>query len=144
MKFSPARRARDQSGQITVFVTVVMAGLVAIAGLVADGGTVMAAHQEAVSEAFSAARAAAQDLEVGTLRSNDTVLVDPAAAEATVASFITAEGHRATVSVNGDQVTVTVSFSQPMAILSAFGIGPAHVSGTATVTAYRSVAGAQQ
>jgi len=126
---------RDDSGQITVFVTVMASALVGVCGLVYDGGGVLAAHQEAINESFEAARSAAQALDVGALRSSGTVSVDPSAAAQAAQEYLASLGHTGTVAVNGDQVTVTVSFVHRLGILDAFGLGPVRVSGTSTVTA---------
>ena len=52
--------ARNDQGQVTVFVVGIFLALIAIAGLVFDGGNVVAAHRRADNEAQGAARAAAQ------------------------------------------------------------------------------------
>jgi len=96
---------------------------------------VLAAHQQAINESFEAARAGAQALDVGALRSSGTVSVDPAAADQAAQGYLSVLGHTGTVAVSGDQVTVTVNFVHPLGILDAFGLGPVTVAGTSTVTA---------
>jgi len=136
---------RIESGQISAFVVVIAVPLVAVAGLVVDGGAVLAAHQEAISTALEAARAGAQAVDVSVLRSNGTVVLDQSEARAEALSYLSAAGVQTeTVSVAGDDVTVTVTKRQPLAVLSAFGIGPVTVSGTATATAVQGVDGANQ
>ena len=49
--------------------------------------------------------------------------------------YLAAAGHSGTVTVNGNQVTVTVSITQPMQILSIGGIDHLTVTGTGTATA---------
>ena len=59
---SRAAARRDESGSVLVFVVGVFLALIVTAGLVFDGGTILAAHREADAEAEGAARAAAQQM----------------------------------------------------------------------------------
>ena len=61
--------------------------------------------------------------------------MDPAQATTDADNYLAAAGHTGTVEVNGDQVTVTVSITQPMQILSIAGINHLTVTGTGTATA---------
>ena len=62
----PVRTARvSDRGSVTAFVALLLVALVALAGLVVDGGAAMSAHQAAVDEAQQAARAGAGALSVG-------------------------------------------------------------------------------
>ena len=133
---------RDESGQLTAFVVVLVVPIVLVAGLVADGGGVLAAHQQAVTSAFEAARAGAEALDVNELRSTGTVVLDPVLARTDALNYLSAAGETGTVSVSGDQVTVTVSLRHPLAVLSAVGVGPVTVTGTSTATATQGVTGA--
>lgn len=138
------RGMRDESGQLSVFVTILTIPLIALAGLVFDGGSVLAAHQQALSEAFEAARAGAQALDANALRAGGAVEVDPVAARSAALGYLATLGRTGTVSVTGAQVTVRVSFTHPLAVLSALGVGPVNVSGTASVSAVRGITEAGQ
>ena len=132
---------RDESGQLSAFVVLLVVPLVAVAGLVADGGGVLAAHQAAVSDAFEAARAGAQAVDLSVLRSTGQVVLNQAQARTEALSYLSAAGESGTVSVSADAVTVTVTMRHSLAVLSALGLGPVAVSGTATATAVQGVKG---
>ena len=133
--------SHDQSGQLSAFLVVLVIPLVAVAGLVADGGGVLAAHQEAIATALEAARAGAQAVDLGVLRSSGAVVLDQSEARAEAWSYLPAAGQNGTVVVSESEVTVTVTLRHTLAVLSAFGIGPVTVSGTATATAVQGVEG---
>lgn len=130
---------RGESGQLSAFVVLLALPLVAVAGLVADGGGVLAAHQQAISTAFEAARAGAQAVDQSVLRSTGMVVLDEPEARAEALSYLAAAGQSGTVSVGAESVTVTVSMRHSLAVLSALGLGPVTVSGTATATPVQGV-----
>jgi len=134
-------RFNDQSGQLSAFLVVLVVPLVAMAGLVADGGGVLAAHQDAISTALEAARAGAQAVDLSVLRSSGAVVLDRSEARAEAWSYLSAAGQSGTVVVSGSEVTVTVTLRHNLAVLSAFGVGPVTVSGTATATAVQGLEG---
>ena len=142
MKDAFGRLWRDESGQLTVFVAGMAMTLVLVAGLLVDGGSVLSARQQAVNDAFEAARAGAESLDPGELRANGTVVVDPTAAVAAATAYLSSIGKHGTVTVNANAVTVTVTFSHPLAILSAVGVGPVPIRGSATATPVEGGAGA--
>ena len=55
----------DERGQVTAFVVVIIVALLAMAGLVIDGGSALAAKRRAINEADSAARAPVQSSSTG-------------------------------------------------------------------------------
>jgi len=134
-------RRRHEDGQVSAFVVALAVPLVAVAGLVADGGGVLAAHQEAVWTAFEAARAGAQAVDIDTLRSSGSVVLDQGMARTAALSYLSASGYEGTVAVQGASVTVTVSRRHSLAILSMLGIGPVTVVGTASATATQGISG---
>ena len=123
---------RSDSGQVTVFVVGITAALLLLAGLVVDGGDVLAARSMAMGNAQAAARAGAQAISLSAYRSSGQVLLDPAAAENAAAAYLRGVGETGTVSVSGDTVTVTVRLSQPLATLSVVGVPSVTVTGTGT------------
>jgi Flp pilus assembly protein TadG len=123
---------RDE-GSVTLFVVVVATALLAMAGLVVDGGYALAARQEAGTVAEQAARAGADALAPSSLRDNGPLRLDPAAAQRAAETYLATSGHAGQASVSGDSVTVTVQITRRTAILSAVGI--AHLSSTASATA---------
>jgi hypothetical protein len=128
-------RAKEEDGMVTAFVVIFTFALLLMAGLVLDGGLTLAAKVQAIDEAQAAARAGAQAIELSTYRSSGQIVLNPQEASAQAEQYLAAAGHTGTVAVNGDQVTVTVTISQPMQILDIAGINHLTVSGTGTATA---------
>jgi hypothetical protein len=104
-------------GSVTAFVAVVAVALVMVAGMAYDGGQVLAAHASARSDAATAARAGAQEIDLVVLRQTGESMLDPAAAEAAALAYLDEAGAAGTASVEGSTVTVTVTTVQPMHIL---------------------------
>ncbi|MGN6608531.1 MAG: hypothetical protein ACTHMS_16170 [Jatrophihabitans sp.] len=115
----------------------IMAGLIALAGLVLDGGDALAAHQHATDLAQQAARAAADALPQPGLRGALPGDVTPQASAATLAArrILDTADVTGTVDIAGDTVTVTVTVHQATQILSLVGIGDLTSTATATATA---------
>jgi Flp pilus assembly protein TadG len=129
MKASPF----DQRGSISAFVVLLLLALVALMGLVIDGGSAFSARQATADVAEQAARAGAGALSVGALRSG-SVQIDPAAAVAAAVAFAAATGHQATASVSGSVVTVQIRYRIPTEVLGIIGISSLPVSATASAT----------
>ena len=125
--------ARTDRGAVTAFVASFAVALLAVAGLVVDGGYMLAGQRAAFDEAEAAARAGAQAIDEDALRRGDDVAVQPELARQRVADYLARTGHAGTVDINGDTVTVHVTVTQKMAILGIVGVGPVtlHASGTA-------------
>jgi hypothetical protein len=130
---------RSERGSATAFVVVLTVALVAVAGLVFDGGLTLAAHRRAFNEAEAAARAGAQAIDLDALRAGRGVLVDRAEAERRVRDYLATSGHDAIVHVDGAVVHVHVRFQQPTTILSSLGVGPLTVDGEGRARAVRGV-----
>ncbi len=124
---------------MTLGVVLAMLALLAMAAFVLDGGYVLAARRRAIDEAASAARAGAQALAPSAYRSSSDVALDPDAAAAAAQEYLAAAGHRGTVGVDGDEVTVQLSFQQPMALLGIIGIDDVTVTGRGQARAVRGV-----
>ena len=107
----------DQRGTITVFVVVFMTALLAVAGLVIDGGNVLAARRQAANVAESAARAGAQAIDDNAVRSTGEVHLDPDAARRRAQQYLTTTGYDGTVTIDGDLVVVDVTIEQRLYIL---------------------------
>ena len=134
--------AADEYGQVTVLVAGVLVALIAMAGLVFDGGNIVAAHRQADDEASGAARAAVQELSPTDLFGTGTVVVDAARARAAAAAYLAPTGHDGVVDVQGDRVQVTVSFREPLQILGIVGIRSASIRGEGSAHAVRGVTAA--
>lgn len=136
----PGRDDEDR-GSITVFVVGVVVALIAVAGLVFDGGTIIAGHREADAEAQGAARAGAEAV-AGSERVSGAVTIDPSAAQQAAQLYLATYRHAGQVTVDGDSVTVTVSFTEPLQVLSIVGMSSKTVTGTSSATALTGITGA--
>jgi Flp pilus assembly protein TadG len=135
-------KGRDERGQVTVFVVGVVVALITVAGLVFDGGNILAAHRRADNEAEGAARAAAQEVSASSLLGAGSVTIDPNLVQAAVDTYLAPTGDHGIVSVEGDRVTVTVTFEQPLQILGVVGIFSSSIHGQGTAHAVRGVTAA--
>lgn len=113
------------------FIVLFTVTLLAVAGLVIDGGYALGAKREAMNEAEQAARAGADALNQGALR-DGTIQVDPGKAVTAAQNYLNSIGATGTVHVKGGEVTVTVSTQQKTAILSAVGVDSIPVKASAT------------
>jgi hypothetical protein len=105
------------------------------------GATPWPPVREAIDEADGAARAAAQALAISTR--GGTVSLDPRRAQAAVDAFLAPTGHAGQASVQGDAVTVTVSFSRRMLILGFGGLVSTRVTGRGTARAVPGIESAE-
>lgn len=135
-------RLRDEEGMVTAFVVIFTFALLLLAGLVIDGGLTLAARVQAIDEAQAAARAGAQAINLPLFRSTGQVVLDPAQARQAAESYLAATGHTGTVAINGNDVEVTVSITQPMRILGVGGIGSLSVTGHGNAIPEHGVTGA--
>ena len=101
---------RDERGQVTAFVVVFAATLLLFAGLVIDGGLVLAAQRRAVNQAEAAARAGAQAVDIPTYRASGEFVLDSIQAAANARAYLAVSSHEVVVSVDGDRVTVNVLY----------------------------------
>ena len=124
-----------ESGMVTAFVVIFTLALLLMAGLVLDGGLALATKVQAIDDAQAAARAGAQAIDIPTYRASGQITLDPAQAAADAERYLAAAGQVGTVSVNGKQVTVTVTITEPTQILSLAGINHLTETGTGTATA---------
>jgi len=141
-----ARRGIGDEGQVTAFVVIMVTAIIFIAGLVLDGGNVLAAKRQAGDEAESAARAGAQALDIDAARSAANAhRLDPDAAAQAVQDYVSRTGHRVVGApqVDCDTVTVTVAIDQPLYILGIGGLGTQTVLGTASARNERGVGAAE-
>lgn len=120
---------------VTAFVVIFTLALLAMAGLVLDGGLALAAKVQAIDDAQGAARAGAQAIDLSLYRATGEITLDPQAAVADAERYLASAGHTGAVAVAGNQVTVTVSLTQPTQILSVVGVERFTETGTGTATA---------
>ncbi len=130
-----SRARADESGMVTAFVVIFALALLAMAGLVLDGGLTLAAKVRAIDDAQAAARAGAQAIDIPLYRATGQITLDPQQAVADAEHYLAVSGNTGTVAVTGNQVTVTVRLTQPTQILSIVGVDTMGVSGTGSATA---------
>lgn len=124
-----------EDGVATVFVVVITAALLVMAGLVLDGGRALDGKSRAVEEAQEAARAGAQALDLDAFRTSGHGSLSPGKAMAAAQSYLAATGDAGTVSVNGAAVTVTVTRVEHTQILQIVGLSTLTSTASATATA---------
>jgi hypothetical protein len=129
------RIGERESGMVTAFVVIFTLVLLLMAGLVLDGGLTFAAQVQAIDDAQGAARAGAQAIDIPTYRATGQITLDPTEATADAQRYLASAGHSGSVTVNGNQLTVTVSLTQRTQILSLAGVDRLTVTGTGTATA---------
>lgn len=120
-----------EQGAVTVFVVLFTVALLAVAGLVIDGGYALGAKRQAMNHAEQAARAGADALDPAALRDGRTVVDGSRAADA-AQQYLALVGARGTVDVVGGEVTVTVTSRQDTTMLSAVGVTSIPISASAT------------
>lgn len=122
-----------------MFVVVFMVALAAVAGLVFDGGNVLAARQEAANVAASAARAGAQALDIAGARTSGGTPLDAAQAVDRAEAYLAQTGHTGTASVHGNEVLVEVTITQPLFLLGLAGRSAVTVHGRGAAHGLRAV-----
>lgn len=122
----------SERGSVTGFVVCMVVALVMCAGLVFDGGRLVAARIAAADAAENAARAGAQ--EVTAIRAGVWHL-DPGKAAARADQYLAALGVSGSVDASPEAVAVTVTATTSMTLLQLVGLGPRTVSVTRTAMA---------
>lgn len=124
------KRLKDQRGSVTLWTVIIVLGLMAVVGLVVDGGAQLRATQKADQLAREAARAAAQQLTPESLLGGKAVTIDQARARQAASSYIaSSDASLAGVSVTSSRVTVRTSVRFTPVLLSSFGVGSVTVQG---------------
>lgn len=116
-----ARDERDE-GMVSAFVVIFSLALVFVAGLVLDGGRMLAEHRHAGNLADSAARAGAQAISEERVRAGEPEVLDLEGAEAAACDFLAHAGEQCSAGgtsavAEGNQVTVTVHGSVDLLLL---------------------------
>jgi Flp pilus assembly protein TadG len=121
-----------ECGAISVYLAVLVPGLLLIIGLAVDGGAKVAATQRANAIADEAARAGGQALDISAALAGE-VRVDPAAAAAAAQDYLDRIDVQGAVTVvDGDTLQVITSITQPTTFLGLVGISTLTVEGSGT------------
>lgn len=132
-------RLRNEQGQVTAFVAILVVALLAAAGLVLDGGRLLAERRELRDLANGAARAGAQALSIDVLRGSAGSVIDPAAAEAAAGEYLAAAGETGEITVEGEVVRVVVRADVELLLLQVVGVDGREVTGTGEARLARGV-----
>ena len=136
-----ARCCSSEQGSVSVFIVGVATALLMVAGLVHDGGRIVAARQEAFAVADNAARAGAQAVDIDALRATGTARLDAPAAQAAADAYLDRVGHSGAVVVTDDRVEVVVSVTVETFLLRAVGLEAQTVVGTGEAGIVRGITG---
>ncbi len=117
------RRRRGESGQTIAFVVGITLALLLLIGLTVDGGRILSARERALDEAQEAARVGAQQLDQAALHVSGVTIINQTEATRAVQAYLRATGDTGSVSVQGEDVQVSVQHSLGMDILSLVGLG---------------------
>ncbi|HMR94398.1 MAG TPA: pilus assembly protein TadG-related protein [Microthrixaceae bacterium] len=131
--------AGGEQGTVTVFVVSMTTALLLVAGLVFDGGRMIAARREADAVAAAAARAGAQGLDEAGVRQTDGAPLNASDVVRRVERYLGRTNYSGVARVSGDTVTVEVHRTQTLAILSLAGIASSDITGTGSARAVRAV-----
>jgi uncharacterized membrane protein len=130
---------RDERGAVTAFVACFTVALIAVFGLVVDGGLILASRRQAFNAADAAARVGAQAVDESALRSGQPLALDAADARRRANEYLTAAGLDGVIDIVGDRITVTVTTERELSVLGFAGLGPIGVKGTGTARAVQAV-----
>jgi Flp pilus assembly protein TadG len=136
------RLARDR-GSLTLMLIIMFVALLALAGLVVDGGAKLNAASTAASAAQEAARAGAGQVSRPTAYSSGKFVVSPALAVNAAERYLNAAGYHDYVvqPVGTREIRVTVTVVQPTKILPLIHIDSFTVTESATATLVAGVTG---
>jgi Flp pilus assembly protein TadG len=137
-------RGRDgERGSLSLMVVVLFVALLALAGIVVDGGAKLTADENASALAQEAARAGATSLDVSRAYSTGSFIVDPAQAVGAAGQYLRAAGYRDfAVSADGTRaITVRVTVTERTKFLSLIGISSFSCTRTATAQLVTGVTG---
>jgi Flp pilus assembly protein TadG len=110
-------RPHLERGSMTGFVAVIATALVMVAGMAYDGGALLNSHATARRAAAEAARAGAQQVDIGHLRTTGEIRLERDAAETAATAFLDAAGVDGTAQVDGAEITVTATIRHDLVIL---------------------------
>jgi Putative Flp pilus-assembly TadE/G-like len=131
------RRAAGDRGTVAMFTTIFAVFVIALAGLVVDGGLAIHARQRAADIAEQAARAAADDVDVPYLRQTGRARIvasgEPCRRARLLASkYPEVKGQIGCDASGGQSARVAVQITVKLQLLGAFGFPDMTTSSTAT------------
>jgi Flp pilus assembly protein TadG len=137
-----ASRADGDRGSLTLMLAVMMVALLALAGLVIDGGRKLNQSASAYAIAQEAARAGAGMVDRSAAYRSGTFRVDEGQAIAAARTYLVAAGYSGSVTPDGTQrIRVTVTVTRPTLVLSLIGIDTMTSTGSAVASLVTGVTG---
>jgi hypothetical protein len=132
-----------ERGSLTLMLAVMFVAILALAGLVIDGGAKLEAAENATAAAQEAARAGAGMVDRATAYSSGRFVVDQGQAVQAAEQYLNQAGYRSwSVAPDGtESISVSVTVSEPTKVLSLIGISTIHATGRATARLVSGVAG---
>jgi Flp pilus assembly protein TadG len=141
----PRWRGASDSGSITLMLAVLFVALIAMAGIVIDGGAKLNQAENATAIAQEAARAGAGMVNQGQALSTGSFTVDQAQAIAAAQQYLSSAGYHGSVTpVGAESIQVTVIVTGPTKVLSIIGIDSMTSTGSATASLVTGVTGPQR
>jgi Flp pilus assembly protein TadG len=129
-------RARDDRGTVAMFTTIFAVFVIALAGLLVDGGLTIHARQRAADIAEQAARAAADDVDVPYLRQTGKARILASGAPCQRARLLASKYKEVTGTIqcatSAQTARVGVQIRVKFQLLSAFGFPDMTMSSTAS------------
>ncbi len=142
MRHPSAARADGERGSLTLVLAVLMVALLALAGLVIDGGRKLNQSASAYAIAQEAARAGAGMVDRSAAYRLGTFRVDEGEALAAARAYLTGAGYSGSVTSDGTQrIRVTVTVTKPTLVLSLIGIDSMTSTGSAVASLVTGVTG---
>ncbi len=123
----------DERGSFTLMMAVTVLALFLAVGLVVDGGAKIAAVEQANRSAAEAARAGAQQVDVGRVQGGVGLLLRPGPAQAAATSALVAAGASGSAFASASEVRVQATVTKPTVFLALIGISSVTGQGSATV-----------
>lgn len=121
-----------QRGSFSAFMVIMIVSLVALSGLVFDGGRIVGTYLEMSDDAQNAARVGSQNLV--SIRAGEPS-IDSGRAHHDMSVYLQERGHDASVFVTPSEITVEIRKYVPMRVLNMFGVSGRTISVRRTVQA---------
>ncbi len=140
----PGGRSATDTGSITLMLVALFVALIALAGIVIDGGAKLNQAENATAIAQEAARAGAGMVNQANAYSTGSFTVDQGQAIAAAERYLASTGYHGTVTpVGTESIEVTVTVTEPTKVLSIIGIDSMTSTGSATASLVTGVTGPQ-
>lgn len=142
MRHRSASPGEGDRGSLTLMLAVLMVTLLALAGLVIDGGRKLNEAENAYAIAQEAARAGAGQVDTSVAYGSGSFRVDQSQAITAARNYLTNTGYQGSVSaVGADRISVSVTVTENTDVLSLIGIDTMTSTGTAVASLVSGVTG---